>query len=276
MGYLNREEAPLTQEEWGRLDEIVTKTARGRLVGRRFIKILGPIGAGVQVVGKSSIGEEEGVVAVSRRVNLTIPLIYKDFKLRWRDIEESRKMGFPLDLGPAAMAAALCAEMEDRLIFRGCAHEGETGCECPGEGLLTVEGRNELESEGWEEPGSAFRDAVAAVERLISSGCYGPYAMVVSPSAYAKLHRMMERGARLEINFIRELMEGRVYQSPILTEKEGIVVATAPENLDLVVGQDLITAYLGPEGMDHLFRAMEAVLLRIKRPEAICAIRIGR
>jgi len=38
------------------------------------------------------------------------------------------------------------------------------------------------------------------------------------------------------------------------------------------VAQDLITAYLGPENMDHTFRLMEILALRIKRPGAICTL----
>jgi uncharacterized linocin/CFP29 family protein len=196
-------------------------------------------------------------------------MISKDFRLHWRDIESSKRLGMPLELGPAAAASAVCAQMEDRLIFTGCVHEGEE-CECPGQGLLNADGRNELETAGWEEPGSAFQDAVAAIEKLISAGCYEPYAMVVSPAMYAKLHRMMEHGARLEIAFIKELMTDGIYQSPVLKANEGVVVATSPENLDLVIGQDLITAYLGIDNMDHPFRIFETVLLRIRRPEAIC------
>lgn len=286
--YLNREEAPLSHEDWEKLDKIVVETARKRLVGRRFITIRGPLGVGIQVIQKSSLsgiaGDEE--IKVSKRENLSIPMISKDFRLYWRDIESSKRLGMPLELGPAAAASAVCAQMEDRLIFtglplspsfhsrvnfaKGCAHEGEE-CECPGQGLLNVDGRNELETAGWEEPGSAFQDAVAAIEKLISAGCYEPYAMVVSPAMYAKLHRMMTgQGARLEIAFIKELMTDGIYQSPVLKANEGVVVATSLENLDLVIGQDLITAYLGIDNMDHPFRIFETVLLRIRRPEAIC------
>jgi uncharacterized linocin/CFP29 family protein len=270
--YLNREEAPLSHEDWERLDKIVVETAQKRLVGRRFITIRGPLGVGIQVIQKSSLsgitGDEE--IKVSKRENLSIPMISKDFRLHWQDIESSQRLGMPLELGPAAAASAVCAQMEDRLIFTGCAHEGEE-CECPGQGLLNVDGRNELEIAGWEEPGRAFQDAVAAIEKLISAGCYEPYAMVVSPAMYAKLHRMMMgQGARLEIAFIKELVTDGIYQSPVLKANEGVVVATSLENLDLVIGQDLITAYLGIDNMDHPFRIFETVLLRIRRPEAIC------
>jgi len=38
------------------------------------------------------------------------------------------------------------------------------------------------------------------------------------------------------------------------------------------VAQDLITAYMGNEGLDHLFRVMETLVLRVKRPGAICGL----
>ena len=44
------------------------------------------------------------------------------------------------------------------------------------------------------------------------------------------------------------------------------------QNFDLAIAQDLITAYMGNEGLDHLFRVMESLVLRIKRPGAICVL----
>lgn len=39
--------------------------------------------------------------------------------------------------------------------------------------------------------------------------------------------------------------------------------------IDLAVAQDMITAYVGPEGMDHRFRVLESLVLRVKQPGAI-------
>ena len=39
----------------------------------------------------------------------------------------------------------------------------------------------------------------------------------------------------------------------------------------LVVAQDLTTAYLGNEDLDHRYRVMESLVLRVKRPGAICS-----
>jgi uncharacterized linocin/CFP29 family protein len=59
-----------------------------------------------------------------------------------------------------------------------------------------------------------------------------------------------------------------------LKDNEGVVVATGMEYLDLVIGQDLITAYLGVDDMDYPFRVFETILLRIKRPKAICTFSV--
>jgi uncharacterized linocin/CFP29 family protein len=40
----------------------------------------------------------------------------------------------------------------------------------------------------------------------------------------------------------------------------------------LAVSEDFETAYLGEEGLNHPFRVFETVVLRIKRPSAICTL----
>jgi uncharacterized linocin/CFP29 family protein len=191
-------------------------------------------------------------------------LICKDFRLYWRDIEAAKKYGMPLELGPAAAAAAFCALKEDELIFRG-------DDECGYKGLMNAKGRTTVKVQGWGEVEEMFQNVVSATENLMSAGFYGPYAMAVSPSIYAMMHRVYSGGSGvLVVNMIRELITDGIFQSPVLKEEEAVVLATGRENLDLVIGQDLVTAYLGPDEMDHPFRVLETAVLRIKRPAAIC------
>ncbi len=51
-----------------------------------------------------------------------------------------------------------------------------------------------------------------------------------------------------------------------------MIVNTGRNNLDLAISEDFETAYLGEEGMNHPFRVYETVVLRIKRPAAICTL----
>lgn len=277
---LMRGDAPLSAVEWEALDKVVVDVARKLLVGRRFISLTGPLGAGTQAVpvltvsgqgaclhDEAGCGCETGgcsVTQVSGRKFLPLSLIHQDFKLSWRDVEASRQMGLPLELGPAAASSAACAQAEDELILHGHPEHGY-------EGLLTAAGRNTVALKDWNEVGNAFANVVDASEVLVSKGFYGPFAVVLSPALYAKTQRVAEGMGRLESKLIEDVAEGGLFRSPVLAEKEGLVLSLGAHNLDLAVAQDLITAYMGNEGLDHLFRVMESLVLRIKRPGAICS-----
>jgi uncharacterized linocin/CFP29 family protein len=266
--YLMRDDAPLTREDWEKLDELVIEAARKLLVGRRMITLTGPFGAGLQTVtldslevGKACVHEPdcEGdcecpAVQISERKTLALSVIHKDFWLRWRDVETSRQFGLPLDLSPAAAAAATCAQAEDQMIFTQ---------------LLEAAG-TKIAAADWAEEGNGFANVVAATEALITAGHYGPYAVALPPSLYARLHRLMGRGGRLEVEHIGRVASGGVLQSPGL--QAPLVIAQGVQNLDLVIGQDLVTAYLGPDLVDHHFRVLETLVLRLKQAGAICVM----
>ncbi len=277
MDYLLREQAPLTSDQWARIDETVTETARQALTGRRFIPLSGPFGPGVQALPHDAF-DGTGTGAVDRtgesavdlvrtvaRSYVPLPLIYKDFMIHWRDIETSRQQHVPLDVSPAAIAAMAVARAEDELIFYGRQDLGLPG-------LLTAPGRIRLPMRDWGVVGQAFDDVVLATQRLVEEGFYGPYALVVSPRLYALLHRVLGAAGVLEIEQVQKLMRGGVYQTPVLPESTALVVATGASNMDLAVAQDLTVAYLSPQNLNHLFRVLESVALRIKRPAAVCQV----
>lgn len=274
--FLDRQAAPLRDEDWQQIDTLVVEVARRQLVGRRIIPVFGPLGAGAQDVDYdvftgtdeavvSTLGESTDPVRARRRVHEHLPMIYKDFLLYWRDIESSRMLGTPIDLGAAAAAASFCAQKEDDLIFNGNDELGYPG-------LTTVEGRQTIKAGDWDVPGTAFNDIVAATRNLLAEGFFGPYAVVLNPVAFSQMQRVYANSGVLEINHVREIATGGVFQTPILRDKIGLVVSLGIQNFDIAIGQDLITAYLGPEKMNHPFRVMESLVLRIKRPGAICTI----
>lgn len=275
--FLGHNENPLRPEEWQRLNDTVIRVARRTLVGRRFIDLYGPLGPGVQTVPLDQfVGVEKGAVDLvgevetatvfaDRRTFRPVPLVYKDFLLHWRDIEAARAANTPLDVSAAAGAAAFCAAREDELIFYGDEKLGY-------EGLMNCEGRTSMPLYDWTEPGNGFRNVVEATEKLNANGHFGPYAMVCSPRLYALLHRIYEKTGVLEIQTLRELLVDGIYQSNRLRGDVAVVVSTGSENLDLAVAMDMAVAYLGAERMNHPFRVVESVLLRIKHPDAICTI----
>lgn len=275
--FLDRESAPLSEEQWAALDQAVTEAATRALVGRRFIHLFGPLGAGVQTVGLDKFdgahmgvvdltGDTEcGTIRSTQVKHIALPIIHKDFLLLWRDIATGRQLGLPLDLAPASSAASFTARKEDDLIFNGDAALGL-------EGLLNVQGRAVLPLGDWTRVGSAFSDVSASIERLVSLGYYGPYALVAPPVLYARMHGVHERTGVLEIRNVEELTTAGVFRSPVVPENRALVVSTGAQNLDLAVAQDMVVGYLGPEKMNHVLRVLEILALRIKRPQAIVTL----
>lgn len=274
---LYRGDAPLSAQEWSAIDEVVTNAARRVLVGRRFLDVFGPLGAGLQDIDYNVFGPlDEAKISLLgetdanpiqplRRVHEHIPMIYKDFVLFWRDLETARRLGVPFDLGSAAAAAVFVAQKEDELIFNGNESYGF-------QGLLNAKGARAVEAGDWLEAGSAFKSVAAAVQTLIADGFYPPYAVVVNPVAYAQMQRVYANSGVLEIEHVRELVQGGVFQTQAIRNMPGLVLSLGPQNMDLAIAQDIITAYLGPEGLNHPFRVFETLVLRIKRPQAICLL----
>jgi uncharacterized linocin/CFP29 family protein len=252
-----RGDAPLSGEEWARLDKVVTDVARKLLVGRRIVELTGPLGLGTQTVPLLSVGESNGVSRVSERGFLTLSVLEQDFELAWQDIASAQSQGLPLELGPAAAASTACARAEDELLFNA---------------LLNAPGRHTVKLESWDEPGVALETIVSATEQLVADGFFGPFAVVLSPALYAKTQRVAQGMGRLVSKLIKDVAEGGLFRSPQLAANQGLILAQAKHNLDLVVGQDLTVAYLGNEALNHHFRVLESLTLRIKRSGAICTL----
>ncbi len=275
MDVLSHAEAPLNEKEWAHVMEAVTQVARRQLVARRFLPLYGPIGAGVQVVQVdrtpgwdlaqvSMQGDAEDAVPESRLYQ-RVPVLSKDFIVDWRDLEQARITGGMLDWSKAEAAASFVALAEDHVIFHGIADQGL-------DGLLTVEGRHVLPTSGWEEPGSGFRDVVRAVSHLTSAGFMPPLTVVAGVTIYAAWNRLYGNSGVLEVEQIEKLVGGGVFQSPLVPDDTVVVLAPGPENMDLAVGLDFNVAFVETTRMNHIFRVLETISLRIKRTGAICQI----
>lgn len=269
-------DTPLSGQEYDQLEQIVIDSARRQLVGRRFIELYGPLGRGMQSIFNDIFvenhearidfqGSFDTQIESNKRVNYTIPMLYKDFVLYWRDLEQAKVLGIPIDFSSAANAARDVAILEDQMIFHGSKE-----FDIPG--LMNVKGRLTHLTGNWYESGSAFQDVVDARNKLLDMKHNGPFALVLSPELYSLLHRVHKDTNVLEIEHVREIVTDGVFQSPVLKGKTGVILNTGRNNLDLAVSEDFQIAYLGDEGMNHPFRVYETAVLRIKRPSAICTL----
>lgn len=275
MDALNREEAPLNEQEWADLSESMTRVARRQLVARRFLSLFGPLGAGVQVVqvdrtpswdlAQVSMHAERGDEVPAERLYQRVPVLSKDFVVDWRDLAKARAEGTIHDWSKAEATASFVALAEDHVVFHGIQDQGL-------DGLLTVKGRHVLPSEGKGDPGGGFHDVARAVSHLTSAGFMPPFVVVAGVVIYAGWHRLYGNSGVLEVEQIERLAGGGVYQSPLVPDDTVLVMAPAVENMDLAVGLDFNVAYVESTSMNHIFRVLETISLRIKRPGAICQI----
>jgi len=266
MDYLYRDGSPISAELWEQIDDAVISSAKKVLTGRRFISIYGPIGGGVQSINVDNVSEleeTEGSISVIKgRIYQHIPLINQDFSLLWRDLEFSEQMGMPVDLSAAMHAASQCALKEDELIFLG---NDELGYK----GLLTEDGVTRLPISDWSEYENPYKDIAAGLAKFIENGIVGRKALVVSPSLYVKLQRIQPGTGITELERINRLLNGNVFSTPVLKNDKAVLVGAEPQNVDLVIGQDMKTSYLETRNLNHYFRIIETILLRIKNKDAV-------
>lgn len=273
--YLQRDQAPLTGDQWRALDTAAISTARSKLVGRRFISLVGPFGPGVEALPSDTLSgttdgqidllgnAEHEIIGVERRRYLPLPVIYKDFWIYWRDLESSSQFGTPLETSKAAGAASACAQAEDRLIF-----DGEASLVLPG--LRNVADRQTLPMRDWAAEGQAFADVVDGVRQLTDQGFTGPYALVVSSRLYAQLNRVFDGTGVLELEQVEKLARRGVYPSSVLPEPAALLVDSSAQNMDLAVAVDLSAAFVESTNLNYRLRVLESLALRIYRPGAIC------
>ena len=225
MTYLSREASTIPDSLWDDIDSAVIEAARKVLVGRRFLHIFGPLGIGVNYINIDNIDEideteKDGIITTKGRKLVEIPIIYDDFTLLARDLENSWKTGLNVDLSKAMASAETCALKEDRLIFFG-------DSDLDYEGLLTAQGTNRIAKKDWSEGENAFSDIAYGIELLIEKGIFGHYALILSLDLYTQLQRLQPGTGVLEIDRISKLVDGRIYKSPVLGKQKAILLSRA-------------------------------------------------
>lgn len=273
MRYLMRDGAPFTDTQWAQIDQAVVAEAKRVLTGRRFVSIVGPVGAQTQNMPIDSLtpvanagadfwadGDTDAQKIASRRF-VDLATVYSDFMISWRDIENENGAG----VQAAIEAAMVVSSREDELLFYGDKALGI-------EGVFTAKGVNKVPIHDWGKDENPIKDLSAALEVLLDKNNSGERALVMSNDLYGKLHRIQPGTGLMEIDRVKSLVNGPVLRSTRVEKGKAVLLYCDPHNLDLVIGQDMITAYMGNEALDHAFRVMETILPRIKRPQAIAVL----
>ena len=266
--FLHRGDAPFGQKVWGAIDETVIGAAKGQMSARRLLHVEGPYGLGLKTLpgGDAEVSSEEDGIGLAAGSIVPVALIRKGFALPARDIASFEQTGLPMDLALAADAALACAQQEDDLVFNGSKALGVSG-------LTNAKGAHSLGLGSWaSEPGTAADDAIKAVTLLDGAGFHGPYAMALAPALYNLLFRRYAQGNQTEMEHVRTIVTDGVVKAPALA-KGGIVIASGRQYASIVLGQDLMTGFIGPAGGDYEFTVSESVALRLRAAGAVCVLK---
>lgn len=266
MDFLARDTISFSDDFWNKIDKTVVDTVRKNLIGRQFLSLFGPIGAGADSiqVDEPNVEEEikDGIIKTKGRRFIELSQLFEDFILHWRDIESCDKTGYPLDLSRVMTAAQKMARREDQIIFFG---NEFLGCE----GLLTAAGSLKEKRRDWAEGEQAFQDIASGISTFQSKGLVGKYSLIVSPDLFVMLQRIQPALGMMEVDRIKKMLDGRLFNAPILGKDKALLVCSEPQYIDLAIGKDVETGYLESKDFNHVFRIMETMALRIKNKEAI-------
>ncbi len=272
MTWADREGAPFGQDVWDQIDAVARAAAEEVRAGRKLLEVVGPLGfsarAGVaedERVGEGDDDAEEGVHVHVPRVS-ALPILHRTVSLGARAVAASAARE-PLVLSEVAEAAREIARAEDRLLFAG---NGAAGVR----GLLEHAGAVELVAADWGDPTRAADDLLGALARLDAAGRHGPFAAAVSPARYYQLFRPHAGSALTPYQQLLPAFAGGIVKAPALSDG-AVVVVRSPSGPRAVVGQDLVAAYDGREGIFHRISLIESVTLLPGVPGSVAVLRGG-
>lgn len=92
---------------------------------------------------------------------------------------------------------------------------------------------------------------------------------MLSPDLYVQLQHIQPGLGIMEEERISKMLNGHLYNAPVLGDNKAVLLCAEPQYMDLAVGKDIETGYLESKDLNHIFRIIETVGLRIKNKESI-------
>ena len=266
--YLNRDGVPFGSSAWEAIDAAVVGAARSQLTGRKVLHVEGTFGLGLKAIPRNDAPVEQkgaGDVAVMSSAVLPLAMLQGGFSLGMRDLAAFEQSGLPLDVAAPAEAAIAVARQEDALIFGGSKPLGM-------QGLLNAAGSHKMELKNWDKVGTAADDVIQAVTRLDDAGFHGPYTLALNQRLHNLLLRCYPQGVLTELEHVRQIVGDAVVKSAAIAEG-GVLIASGKQYASIILGQDLVTGLVGPEGAGYRFIVFESLAVRIIRPDAIVVLK---
>lgn len=275
MSWADRETAPFGQGLWDQIDATIASAAGEVRAARRVLEVVGPLGfdARVGVAEDTAIEEAAESPEAAQRAHVHVPrvrampVLHRNVALGARAVEANQRRREPLPLDTLAEAARQIGRAEDRLLFDGL---GPTGFR----GLVAHEGAIELAAGDWGDPARAVDDLLGALARLDAAGRHGPFAAAVSPARFYQLLRPHPNTGFTSYQQLQPAFDGGIHKAPALGDG-ALVVLRSPSGPRIAIGQELVAAYDGREGIFHMISLIESVTLLPGAPGSVAVLRGG-
>lgn len=200
-----------------------------------------------------------------------IPVIQKNFKIQWRDLAASRRVGEDLYTQYVRQAARKVAEVEEKMALTG----EYTGWLCKGiNGLLQSAGNSVAASGNW--PANAIDDINTARSTLQAAGFVGMPFDLIGPPAMIKC--LDDQLPNTEITYrmflLRNKLVSRIWETAYLFAGDGgqdsvLLVQASRDNFDLVEAMPPRASQWEYKDGNIYAYVRECVVPRIKRADAI-------
>ncbi|MET1160585.1 MAG: family 1 encapsulin nanocompartment shell protein [Thermoprotei archaeon] len=185
------------------------------------------------------------------------------FKIPQKLIDSARRMGELPALNIFLDKAVELSIIENKVLLEGCRGS---------EGIMNTSGVLKATMTTWEIPGSAVEDLGRALALYSEKNIAPPYKLFVNPRRYVKLLKVHEKTGIVELERIMRMVE-KVVILPQLPDDTALLIAASPEYIDIVIGRDTTTRYIGPEDGNHIFYINENLTIRIKKPESVIILK---
>jgi uncharacterized linocin/CFP29 family protein len=172
------------------------------------------------------------------RSTVGIPNLHKEFEINKLDVASSKMTGVPVNTTTAESAAYKVAYLEDALLLMGYSADG-TNYEI--NGLYKV-ANNTKAGADWATATNIPITVNGAISELMTDNILPPYNMVLPAEQYAYTLAFVSGTAVSYLQWIKEIIQGEVYMSPVLATGTGMMSKTNPEGMfEYVVAEDLST-----------------------------------
>jgi uncharacterized linocin/CFP29 family protein len=267
MSHLLREHAPLTEADWGLIDEEARSRLKVALAARQLVDFAGPKGWSYSATGLGRVTTlatnlVDGVSGAQRRV-LPVVELRSEFAVSREELRAAERGAEDVDLDALDEAALSIALAENVAVFHGWEEAGIVG--------IAEASSNDPIPLG-EKAGEYARAVARAAERLLSQGIPRPYGLALGPGCYRAVVETTEHGGYPVFEHLSEITGGPLVRAPGV--EGAVLLSVRGGDFLFESGQDLSIGYRTHDEEAVYLYLEESFSFRVATPEAAIALSV--